>query len=87
MDKNEELIMAIKNDDVDKVKELIAEGVNINKQDKEFKTPLIKSIELERRVITDLLIESGAQLNLGNEWDEMPIEYAIVKEDYNAVKK
>ena len=64
--------------DIDKIKKLINSGVNLNEVNRNGKTPLIIAIEQDKPEIAELLIKSGADVNLAEtEFGKTPLFCAI----------
>lgn len=94
---NKELMKAIKNNDIDSVKKLIKEGVNLNIRYEKWnnETPLEKSIKLGNNEIAELLLENGASVNnMYFERDGIqkffwttPLHEAVLRGNYDIVKK
>lgn len=79
-----ELYHAIFKNDLDKVKEIIARGIDVNSFDEYGCTPLLGAVfgrGLNGIAIVSLLLEAGANPNLGDdEGDETPLMRAMDKE-------
>ena len=76
-DKDEELFVAAKENNLDSALECIDSGANLNKQNGKGWTPLIVASFNGSVSIVDLLIESGADLNLSNYKGTTPLMYAM----------
>ena len=62
--------------DVDKVKQYLADGANVNAKDKRNKTPLHKAAYGGHREIAELLIDKGANVNAKDKNNETPLHAA-----------
>jgi ankyrin repeat protein len=69
---------AVAKGDVEKVKELIAKGYNINTQDDANWTPLHNSAQAGRKEIAELLMASGADVNAKNKDGWTALMFATV---------
>ncbi len=77
------LFQAIEEGDAKKVKELVANGVDVNEMDRYWATVLIRAIENNKLEIVKILLEAGADPNKQNQSSgEMPLDYAIEKVRY-----
>ena len=65
-DKNDELIEAAKNGDVEKVKQLIAQGADVNPEGIFDKTALMMAAYKGHTEIAEILIQVGADVNAKN---------------------
>ncbi|MCC6004143.1 MAG: ankyrin repeat domain-containing protein [Thermofilum sp.] len=81
MDLSKELLEAIKNGDVVKVKELLEKGVDANVKDDSHKTPLhyvaILYVDEIGAYIAELLIKHGADVNAKDEKGVTPLHWAV----------
>ncbi|WP_083765742.1 ankyrin repeat domain-containing protein [Crocosphaera subtropica] len=58
-----------------RIKELIAEGINVNRVDKNERfTPLLLAIKLRRKEIVKLLINAGANLYDSTYFEDNPFQ-------------
>ena len=62
--------------DIDKVKQYLADGANVNAKDKRNKTPLHKAAYGGHREIAELLIDKGANVNARDKNNETPLHAA-----------
>ncbi len=67
---------AIKNNSVNIVKELIDEGVDVNKADKYGVTPLIIAALYDQLYLVKLLLDKGAEVNHTDKYGETPLYVA-----------
>jgi len=81
VDLSKELLEAIKNGDVVKVKELLEKGVDANVKDDSHKTPLhyvaILYVDEIGAYIAELLIKHGADVNAKDEKGVTPLHWAV----------
>ncbi|WP_048197572.1 ankyrin repeat domain-containing protein, partial [Methanocaldococcus sp. FS406-22] len=73
MDLDAELIMACQEGDVEKVKELIKKGANVNAKNRFGGTPLQAAVVGNHIEVVKLLIENGADLNVRNRLGVCPM--------------
>lgn len=76
-DKNEELSKACRGRDVEKVKQLLDEGVDVNGRDQTGDTPLTNACNMDRPAIVELLLTRGADPNLKDSLGDPPLMVAI----------
>jgi ankyrin repeat protein len=70
--------------DIEKVRELIAKGYNVNTRDEANWTPLHRAIFMGHKEIAKLLIANGADVNAKNNIGVIPIMLAVIR-DYNDI--
>jgi ankyrin repeat protein len=78
------VVEAAEEGDLDKVKALIKQGRSINEHESKVKfgwTPLIAAIYQDNTNVVRYLIESGADLNLGDKNGETPLMWAMARGD------
>jgi ankyrin repeat protein/beta-lactamase regulating signal transducer with metallopeptidase domain len=68
---------AIQSGSMEKVKEFLQKGIDINSKDEDGDTPLIISVNRDNNDIAKLLIDKGADVNVGDEGNYTPLYYAI----------
>jgi cytochrome c len=71
--------------DVETVRELIAEGFDVNQLDTMVGTPLTKAAECGQMEIVKLLLEFGADVSAMNDQGEEPIEFAGASAHFDVV--
>ncbi|ORX61211.1 ankyrin [Piromyces finnis] len=71
------LINAIKREDIEKIKNLIDSGVDINRRNLDGCTPLFYAVKTGNLEITKYIIECGAYLNLMDRYGYTPLSHAI----------
>ena len=82
---NKDLYYACSDDDVDKAKELIKAGANVNAENKWGETPLIVAARHGHIEIVKLLIEAGADLET-NDDGYTPLDFALMYEHTETVE-
>ena len=78
------VVEAAEEGDLEKVKSLIKQGRSINEQESTVKfgwTPLIAAIYQDNTNVVHFLIESGANLDLGDKNGETPLMWAMARGD------
>ncbi|EAZ91674.1 ankyrin repeat domain-containing protein [Crocosphaera chwakensis] len=84
---NISLNKAISSFNLPRIKELIAEGINVNRVDKNDPfTPLLLAIKLRRKDIVELLIDAGADLHKSMIFADTPLGFAAAKGNTEIVK-
>ena len=77
----EPLYEASKEGKIDEVKNLLAEGANINSTtDYYSETPLHFAAENSQTEVVELLIDKGADLNAKAKWERTPLHGAVKQE-------
>ena len=69
----ENLLQACKNGDLEMVKNLVANGVNVNERIKNMGTPLFVALECSNLEIAKYLLEHEADINMANQKGETPL--------------
>jgi ankyrin repeat protein len=85
-EKNEKLIDAVYDGQLEIVKYLIEAGANINDQNKFNYTPLMIASINNRLNMVKLLIENGADVNAKNKYGKTAFIYAYNSRYYNLVE-
>ena len=86
MQKEEELYFSALNNEVENVKKLIAEGVNLDFKQVNGFTPLIVAITRKNFEVAQLLIEKGANVNICNGYNSA-LKFAILNKNINLAIK
>lgn len=73
----EELMKASSDGDINKVKELVAKGADVNIKDSFESTPLHFALRKQNYDIAKLLIEKGADVNVKDKEGKTPLKIAI----------
>ena len=87
MTKHKSLISAVQKGDLITVKELLDNGSNVNKPDKDGYTPLHWAAQEGFSQICNLLLERDADVNLPDNEGFTPLEVAVTKNQVGIVKK
>ena len=74
------LMEAVKNNELAIAELLIEEGADVNHQNKDGKTPLIRAAAYGNKEIADLLIKNGANLNASDLQNYTALMFAIEKD-------
>jgi len=74
---SDELINAVYANNINKIRELVAAGADINKENKYGKTPLEIAVSSGNLDMVRLLVELGADINKENKYNRTPLEIAI----------
>ena len=77
---------AVRADDIETVKYLVKQGVNINEQDEYGYTPLHIAVRLHQFNITSYLIDNNANVNTIDEYEDTPLIDATRNNDTNLSK-
>ncbi len=85
-DKNSQLIEAVKDGNIDRVRLLIAEGADINFQDKNGSTPLHWAAYYGRKEIAKLLLMQGASPYIKDKNGITPIDVARINRQEEILK-
>jgi ankyrin repeat protein len=67
------LAIAVSNEDVEKVKQLISRGENVNRKEEDGTTPIFVAVENGDLNMVQLLLDAGAKINARNKERETPI--------------
>ncbi|XP_057299481.1 uncharacterized protein LOC130630100 [Hydractinia symbiolongicarpus] len=73
------LYTAVDSDQISCVKILLDNNADINKYVKQFSTPLCRSVAKKKKMITDLLLTNGANINLQSQRDNSTPLYTAVE--------
>ena len=77
INKNEALLQAAKDGNINKVKELLSEGANVNAKDSNGKTALMYAAEKGYLDIVKLLVNGGANIHAKDSKGKTAIMYAL----------
>ena len=83
---NKELLDASRTGDLDKVKELISKGVNIETRDKYGYTPLNITSSKGKLNIVKYLVEQGANIETKNMFNWTPLAMSIIHNQYDIIE-
>ncbi|WP_264705088.1 ankyrin repeat domain-containing protein [Wolbachia endosymbiont (group A) of Gymnosoma rotundatum] len=79
-DINAELLEAVKNGEIDKVRSLISEGAKVNVKDQDKKTPLHWAVENGHKEVVEVLLNNGANVNAEDTDGKTPYDLATDEE-------
>ncbi len=71
---------------IDKVKESLEQGTNVNAKDENGMTPLLRAISGKHSEVARFLIDAGADVNTADKQGYVPLVYALWISDPNMVK-
>jgi len=81
------LMVAIESNDLDKVKLLVNNGVDVNEPDAEGKTPLMAALALVENIqIAKFLIKKGADVNAQDDNGDTVLNLCVINDKYKLVK-
>jgi ankyrin repeat protein len=80
------LIDAVKQGDIEKVKQLLNQGYNINQRDYDGDTVLINAIMIKRFDIVQLLIQKGADVNTFGSHGNTPLMHSVLISDIKIIE-
>ena len=80
------IFKVISNNDIDTLKELLVNGVDLKQKDDFKGTPLQYAAETERTEIVKLLAENGADVNAITENKKPPLYYAVINDNKEMAK-
>ena len=83
---DEKLLKAVKDGDEKAVKDLIAQGADVNTKDEQGDCALFTAVYKGYGKIARLLVESGADVNAGISTGETPLMRAVFNDDTQTVK-
>ena len=75
------VFQAISNNDTQTLKELLANGADLTREEYGKGTPLQYAAETERTEIVKLLAENGADVNITTENKKSPLYYAVINDN------
>ena len=73
---DEKLLSVAKHGELDKVRELIAKGANVNATDNEGKTPLVRAVTNKHEAVVKALLKLGANVDQGDRAGVTPLMFA-----------
>ncbi|OAB79342.1 hypothetical protein WSTR_05300 [Wolbachia endosymbiont of Laodelphax striatellus] len=87
LDLNEQLLTAVQGGDLNEVRSLIAQGANIDTNDKNGNTPLYSAAEIGDLNLVKLLLDNGANIEAKNgEYQATPLHGAVENYRIDVVK-
>lgn len=84
---NEELLRSILMGNIDKARELVSRGADVNCANSKGETPLILAIHQHLRDLAYFLAENGADVNLADSQGFSAFQYAIFNESETFIRK
>ncbi len=81
-----EIGMAIQSNNLEKLKELIARGVNLNVRDGRGETPLLQAIRAGKPSFVETLISGGADVNARDNRGRTPLHLAVARGNKEVVE-
>ena len=84
----EEIFNAINNGvgDIERLKVLLASGVNVNIKDENGNTPLHHAVSANNQEIVEVLLANGADINIQNKDGATPLYNAVLQHNQAMVK-
>jgi ankyrin repeat protein len=76
---------AIQNSNLSRVKELVAQGIDVNMQDSEGRTPTMCAVAMNQNAILTFLVDSGADLEVRDKMNFTALHYAADVNNSRAV--
>ena len=67
------LALAVRNEDIDEVRDLIAKGENVNEKEEDKTTPLFAAVESGNIEIVQMLLDQGAKVNARDKEKQTPL--------------
>ena len=74
---NQQFIIAVRNNDIEKIESLISSGADVDYCDSQFGSPLITCITRQNIDVLAVLLKYGANVNKVNHFNVAPIEMAL----------
>ena len=77
VEKNKNLLIYVKNENINEIKNAIEDGADVNYTTRQGYTPLYESVGTGNKKIVSILIEAGAKIDVdGDEYNGPPLVYA-----------
>ncbi|KAL4674997.1 hypothetical protein H8958_000990 [Nasalis larvatus] len=66
---------------------LVSRSCELNLCDREFRTPLIKAVQLRQETCATILLKNGANPNITDLYGRTAVHYAVYNEDTSMIEK
>ena len=87
VEKNKNLLIYVKNENINEIKNAIEDGADVNYTTRQGYTPLYESVGTGNKEIVSILIEAGAKIDVdGDEYNGPPLVWAASKGDVDVMK-
>ncbi len=87
VEKNKNLLIYVKNENINEIKNAIKDGADVNYTTRQGYTPLYESVGTGNKEIVSILIEAGAKIDVdGDEYNGPPLVWAASKGDVDVMK-
>ena len=87
VEKNKNLLIYVKNENINEIKNAIEDGADVNYTTQQGYTPLYESVGTGNKEIVSILIEAGAKIDVdGDEYNGPPLVWAASKGDVDVMK-
>ena len=87
VEKNKNLLIYVKNENINEIKNAIKDGADVNYTTQQGYTPLYESVGTGNKEIVSILIEAGAKIDVdGDEYNGPPLVWAASKGDVDVMK-
>jgi ankyrin repeat protein len=83
---NEDIIDAVYQNDINKLRNLLKRWGNVNAKDNNAKTALMWAIELEKNQIVEILLKNGANINFKDSLGHTALHYATYAGNIETIK-
>jgi serine/threonine-protein phosphatase 6 regulatory ankyrin repeat subunit B len=81
-----DLFQAVKQNDIDQVRKLIASGIDVNMKNGSGQTPLHLASVYNRKAVAELLIKAGVGINVKDQGGETALHLAAVYYSMDVLK-
>ena len=87
VEKNKNLLIYVKNENINEIKNAIKDGADVNYTTGQGYTPLYESVGTGNKEIVSILIKAGAKIDVdGDEYNGPPLVYAASRGDVDVMK-